>query len=176
MKQKEKLYIGIDPGKDGAICLRDSHETIATLAMPLINNEIDIYTIDRFFKDNMQDRILQVVLEDVHTIFGSSAGATFEFGRGLGIIEGILTANSIPFLKVQPKEWQRVLFQGIPEKRKPNKINGQRGSLLTKPMAHLAIVRLYPEVELKKSARAKNPHLGIIDGLCMMHYCYMKFK
>jgi hypothetical protein len=54
--------------------------------------------------------IFLVVIEDVHSIFGSSSKSNFQFGRSLGILEGVVNALDIPYVKVQPKEWQKVSF------------------------------------------------------------------
>jgi len=172
----EIIYVGIDPGREGAIVGRTKSEVVMKHRFPVISDEIDLWGIQEIFKAYLNaENTLYVVLEDVHSIFGVSAKANFQFGRAVGIIEAILVANNITFTKVHPKKWQTVLFQGIPEKRKPNKVEGKKGSLDTKPMALLAAKRLYPSLDLRGSERSKNPHEGIVDALCMSHYCFLHY-
>ncbi len=171
------MFIGIDPGKDGGIVFQ-SYDDIMVMKTPQVADEIDIQKIVEIFEKFTNDkRVFPIcITEDVHAIFGSSAKAMFGFGRSLGILEGILASMKIPFIKVAPKKWQAVLFEGIKEIRKPNKVEGKKGGLDTKPMALLAVKRIYPKVNLLGSERSKNPHQGIVDALCLSHYCKIKYR
>lgn len=171
------LFIGIDPGKDGGLVFQ-SHDDIVVMKTPQVSNEIDINTIIETFENIIHNSSVKpiCVLEDVHAIFGSSAKATFGFGESLGIMKGILAGMKIPYVLVAPKKWQAKLFEGIREQRKPNKGAGGKGTLDTKPMALLAAKRLYPKIDLRGSERSKNPHEGIVDALCISHYCKITYS
>ncbi len=171
-------FIGIDPGKDGGIAIQNSDGEIWIEKTPQVANEIDIQGLIEIFENtaiyNSQIKPI-CVIEDVHAIFGSSAKATFSFGKSAGILEGVLSAMKIPFVKVAPKKWQAVLFEGIREIRKPNKKNGLKGNLDTKPMALLAVKRLYPKLKLTATAKSQKPHEGIVDAICLLHYSKIKY-
>ena len=70
--------------------------------MPKIGDEVDVAELNRIISTFPKDSF--AVIEDVHAIFGSSAKATFEFGKIVGILEALLVANSIPFTKVAPED------------------------------------------------------------------------
>lgn len=110
-------------------------------------------------------------MEDVHAIFGASAKSTFNFGWSLGIIEGVLSGMGIAYTKVAPKEWQREMWQGI----RPVYKSGNSKAIDTKATSLLAAKRLFPNEDLRRSARATLPHDGIVDALLMAEYCRRKF-
>ena len=168
-----KRYIGIDPGKDGAvIILSGNGQLLEKRIIPKIKNEVDESELAQIIRDIGQESI--VVIEDVHAIFGSGAGATFSFGDICGFVRGLLVGYRIPFVKVQPKKWQSVMFEGVPEIIKPMKEGQKRKVRDTKAMALIAAKRLFPDVDLRMSERAKNPHDGIVDALLMAEYARRK--
>jgi crossover junction endodeoxyribonuclease RuvC len=97
-------YIGIDPGKSGAIAAIYRGELIAVEDMPLDEGEIDIPTLVRM-RDIDPDFVVWV--EDVHSMPGQGVRSTFSFGRSKGIVEGVFsTEDSRPNL-VSPQTWKR---------------------------------------------------------------------
>jgi hypothetical protein len=115
------------------------------------------------------------VLEDVHSIFGASSSSTFDFGWGLGVIEGVLVANKIPYTKVQPKKWQKEMFEGIPLQQKPSS-TGKTMKTDTKAMAEQAAKRLFPSIDLRATERSKKSSDGKVDALLMCEFCRRNFK
>lgn len=178
--------IGIDPGKKGAIAFLHSDSRKHTHIMPLIANEFDIrqFTVllgGGYIADRSQ---YHFYIEKVHAIFGSAAGATFNFGHICGAIEGVVSTLGFAYTLVQPKTWQKVMYQGIPEIRKASiKITkGKRagtlmkGKLNTKAMSLLAAKRLFPNVNLFASDKSKMPHDGIVDALLIAEYGRRQLK
>ena len=105
-----------------------------------------------------------VVIENVHAIAGGSAKANWSFSRGKTFLEVLCIAYDLPFTMVNPKAWQKVIHQGIPKQKE------------AKDMTLMAVKRLYPDVDLRKSERAKKPYDGIYDALAMAHYCKLTFN
>jgi len=170
----KEYYIGIDPGKSGAIVIIDLvKNTIWKYAMPLISKELDCERINDILF-NYKDKNCHVVIEKVHALFGSGASATFDFGYTCGALKALLIANGLPFTMVQPKEWQKEVWQGISELRKPGK-EGKKGSIDTKGMALLAVKQLFPKEGLTGTERSKKAHDGIVDALLMAEYGRRKF-
>lgn len=166
---KYKYYIGIDIGKSGAIVIQDQDGRIVDKqTMPKIGTELDIHALNDILLSYPKEDMI-CAFEDLHAIFGSSAGSTFSFGHICGVTEALVIANHIPFIKVQAKVWQKEAFQGIPEIRKPSKINKNgtevKGRLDTKAMAEIASKRLFPSVDTRATERSKKVHDGIIDAL-----------
>jgi hypothetical protein len=163
-----KIYVGIDPGKEGAVAATDG-ETIQYYPFPKIGREVDIQGLTEILSAFKEFEQIHVVLENVHSIAGSSAKSNFSFGHTNGIIEGVLVACKIPYTKVQPKEWQKEMFNGIPVQQKDGKND-------TKLMSLLAAKRLFPEETFLATQRSKVPHDGLTDAVLMSEYCRRKFK
>jgi hypothetical protein len=172
---KGKLWIGIDPGKQGAIVSIDSFNNVETYVMPLIAGEYDLQKLKQFMNQFQEVNDLHLIIEDVHAIFRASANSSFEFGVGVGIVRMATVMAEIPFTLVQPKMWQKTIFEGVSVIKKPGKREEGRGSLDTKAMALIAAQRLYPKLNLMKSDKSKKPHEGIVDALLIAHYCKLKF-
>lgn len=164
----EKIYIGIDPGKSGAIVIMDGENHFHAHAMPSIGKTYDAKKISDILKE-LSLYTCHCVIEDVHAIYGASASATFEFGYGVGLIEGILVANGIPFTKVQPKKWQKVMWEGIKLQTRPSS-SGKTDVTDTKSMSKIAATRLFPDFDFRENSRCKNPHDGIIDAVLIAEY------
>jgi hypothetical protein len=158
-------YIGVDVGKDGAVVMIDEQATygkeIMKFKFPMIGKDYNIQRINSIFK-NLSKEKCHMVIEDVHAIAGGSAKANWSFSRGKAILEVLAIVNEIPFTMVKPKEWQKVIHQGIPKQAK------------AKDMTLMAIQRLYPDFDLRKSERSIKPDEGIYDALAMAHYCKVK--
>lgn len=171
-----KTYVGIDIGKLGAVVAIFPTGKIETYAMPRVGTEIDQHRLVEVFHSikRRSDETI-TVMEDVHSLLKAGAKSNFQFGRSLGIVEGIVVALSLPFYKVSPKTWQKVCLEGIPIMKKSGPIMEGRGSNDTKAMALQAVKRLYPNQDLTKSARASVPHDGIVDALLMAHYCKLRY-
>lgn len=170
---KKKLRVGIDPGKSGFIT-EISVRGIISYPIPTIKGKfIDILELHDIL-ENISFTDAHVVLEDVHAIFGSSAKSTFSFGFVCGLIEGILVSLKIPYTKVQPKKWQKVMWEGIPVIKKPS-TTGKTQVTDTKAMSLMAAKRLFPDVDLRATERSTKPHDGKIDSLLLAEYCRRNF-
>ena len=105
MKRKTS-YIGIDPGKYGGIAIFWGDGSIDAYRFPR-KQELLINIIEKIKKHcRLEKYNSEWVIEDVHALFGSSAKATFSFGRNLGFWEGILSSKRIKWKRVSPKVWQ----------------------------------------------------------------------
>jgi crossover junction endodeoxyribonuclease RuvC len=58
------------------------------------------------------------VLEAVHSMPKQGVASSFSFGRGLGIWEGILSALAVPYVKVAPQTWKKVMMADAPHDNK----------------------------------------------------------
>lgn len=153
-------YIGIDPGAKGYLCLLDSTTGTAEFHMTP-NEKITPYNVVNWLHiKNANDTIRIIMLEDVTSIRGASAGSNFKFGFNVGVIRGIAEGSGIGVDLVRPKVWQKTV--GVPAK--PVHIK--------KAIAEVA-QRLYPSVVLY------GPKGGLIDGkadaLMIAHYTALKY-
>lgn len=165
------FHMGCDPGSRGAIVLSNKSKDVIWFPVPLFKDSlIDLHRFAELIRDIKNScEIEHCVLENVHSIPGASAKSNFNFGRAFGIAELALAENKIPYTLIEPKKWQMNLFQGIPEIKR---LDGKRD---TKAMALLAIKRLYPNLELRRTTRCKNPDEGLIDALCMNEYSWRHY-
>lgn len=174
------IRVGIDPGKNGYICMYyETYDEASDYSyfkydpIPLINSELDIHKLCQIInsipnRENTGN--IHCVLEDVHALFGASAKSTFNFGWIVGVLEGLLVASNIPYTKVTPKEWQKEIWKGIPIQKKQGK-----NSTDTKAMSLLAAKRLFPNEDLRDTERCTKAHDGKVDALLLAEYCRRKF-
>jgi hypothetical protein len=170
--QSNKTYVGIDPGMNGGICILSPNSPPQLSKMPLLAKvEIDVkliadmlYAIPHVF----------IVIEDVHSVFGASAAANFSFGFGCGSLFTILKIIDVPFSKVQPKTWQKEMWQGVKpieiNTGKQNKDGSPKYKIDTKATSLLAATRLFPNINFLASERSKKPHDGLIDAILLAEY------
>lgn len=155
-----KYYIGIDPGKCGFISIIDQNGKFVS-AFPLLKNNkvVDVNEIvNNLFDLSVYEDNCHVILEDVHSIFGSSAKSNFHFGWIVGLIEGVISSLGISYTKIAPKTWQKQMHQGIP--KNDNK----------KVMSFMACHRIFPTVDLRRTEKCKNEDDNFADSLLMAEY------
>lgn len=173
-----KTYVGIDIGKLGGIVVINPDSTIITNATPLVGKEINQQAFADLLFEIRRRSIgteLIVIIEDVHSLHLASAMSNFQFGRALGIVEGMVVAFALPFYKVSAKTWQKECFEGVPVMKRAGPPQPGRGDTDTKAMATIAAQRLYPKLDLRATERSKTPHSGIVDALLMAHYAKIKY-
>lgn len=122
---------------------------------------------------------LVCVIEDVHSIYGSSAKATFNFGFNKGYLIGLLAANKIPYVLVQPKTWQKEMWlnSDMVVNYKKVTIKGKevtKKEVDTKNTSINAAKRLFPHIDFRKSDRCKNLDDNKVDATLMSEYARRK--
>lgn len=165
-----KSWIGIDPGKEGFIAvLSDDGLVFFSIA------DHDDLGIANFISQ-YSDKCCHVVIEDVHAVFGSSAGATFEFGKINGFLNGLLVAHKIPYTLVQPKEWQGAIWTNADMVVSHKKVEQKNGKVInrketdTKATSINAAQRLFPSVDFRRNERCKKIDDNKVDALLMAEY------
>lgn len=147
---KQRVWIGIDPGASGALCIYKEDGEIALF--DFAKGGIENYTsqlkscIDLF-------QIEMIGLEKVHSMPGQGVKAMFSFGERYGELQGMLRALGLGYDLIRPQLWQKSC--GIQPKS-------------TKKDIAAVISRLYPSAELY------SPQGGLKDGradaLGITHY------
>lgn len=105
--------VGIDPGLSGAVAVL-AHGEVVCWDMPTIEVRGKRRVSARHLADLLVDigSVEMVVVEDVQGVQGSGATSAFAFGRGCGVIEGILAAMVRPTTFVRPQVWTKALGVG----------------------------------------------------------------
>lgn len=167
-----KYYLGIDPGKQGAFVVLDENSVIIEMyGTPLIGKEydrqgiIDILTSYEFHK---------IGLENPAVIFGIGKSAVASLSHCVGLIEGMMVGLNIPFLLIQPKEWQKECWKHV---KRQKKADGKGND--TKATSTLAAVNLWPKDNFKitnKGGKSVNHNDGMIDAVLVAEYVRRMFK
>lgn len=176
----QKTFAGADPGKSGVISFLYPNGEIKSVGYPLLGKEYDIREFAEIFAE-MTKLNCHLSIEDVHAMPKVAAKSNWSLSRGKTILEVLAIVYNIPHTLVAPKTWQKEMWQGIPEQRKPSikierkgKIITKKGPMLTKEMSLLAVKRLFPNVDLRnpnrKTDRAEKPHDGVVDAILLAEY------
>lgn len=147
------IYIGIDPGKDGA--------------MAIISNIYDAVNISTFdaarymtaLKNLSGKYKIKCCLERVGAMPRQGVTSMFKFGENYGFIQGLLTAYCIPYELVTPQRWKKEFG-----------ITGDKNSSIA------VCKRLFPDVSLRRTERCKKDSADFAEALLMAEYCRRKFR
>jgi crossover junction endodeoxyribonuclease RuvC len=113
------VIVGIDVGLSGALAFLDpsNPSTVEIFDIPVhllarggkAKREIDIVELIRLLAAR---RITHAFVEQVSSMPGQGLSSTFAFGKGFGIVLGVLASHSIPMTLIPPATWKRAL--GVP--------------------------------------------------------------
>lgn len=143
------IYIGIDPGKGGAMAL------IKDGTISLIPFSEEGY---REALGGISSRGV-CVLEKVGAMKGQGVTSMFSFGANFGYIQGLLWAFKIPFELVVPQKWKKEF------------------SVTADKNSSIAVAkRLFPNVCLKRTGRCKKDDDGLAEALLMAEYARRHMK
>jgi hypothetical protein len=158
-KKSDKIFIGIDPGKDGAMAVLRSSDTCCSWA--------DVCPFDRdgftralaLVAHDMHDGAqVSAVLEHVGAMPGQGSVSMFNFGQNFGWIQGVLDAHRIPYELVRPQKWKKV-FSCTSDKNSSVEVAR----------------RLFPHIDLRRTPKCTKPHDGICEALLMASYAKRHF-
>lgn len=171
----DKCYMSIDPGNRGFIVTQKNGE----FSFYSIEDN-DLYQLSEIMAEirSKYDNLV-CVIEDVHSIFGSSAKSTFNFGFNKGYLIGLLAANKIPYVLVQPKTWQKEMWinSDMVVTYKPVTIKGKattKKEVNTKATSINAAKRLFPTMDFRRTDRCKNIDDNLVDAVLMSEYARRK--
>lgn len=106
----ESWYIGIDPGKSGAMAVIRRDKTT-----DIYDFDLDLYIeILKDIKDLDSSISIYLGVEKVHSMPNQGVSSTFTFGQRLGEIEGVLKTIGFKYELIPPQVWQKSC--GIPPK------------------------------------------------------------
>lgn len=147
MADKIPLYLGFDPGRDGA--LAGVSPSVEPFVIP--------YDKTRYLHE-LQELDLQfsirAVVEHVGAMPGQGSVSMFHFGETFGWLQGVLEALRIPYELVRPQRWKR-----------------DYGCTSDKNTSIEVAKRLYPGVSLRRTPRCTKDHDGMAEALLMADYC-----
>ena len=149
-------WIGVDPGLGGAIAVFDTAaDSLMVHAMPVFEltrnakakREINVAALADLIDEAQPDA---AVVEQVGAMPGNPGASMFAFGKGYGIILGILAANRITVHPASPAVWKKAM--------------GLQGK--GKDASRAEATRLFPE-HAKSFARVKDDGMAEAALLCL---------
>ena len=140
-----KTYIGIDPGKSGALALitEDGQCTVVP------------------FHESAYTEILRAAsgpssvccLEKVGAMPGQGVVSMFNFGHNLGYIEGLLQAFDIPYQLVPPQTWKKEFC-----------VTSDKNTSIE------VCRKLFPHVCLLPTSKSRKPSDGMAEAMLLAEY------
>jgi len=110
------IYIGIDPGLNGAVGVIDKQGTpyvfdTPTMVVSGVKDKRVYHTtaMALLLKPFSTENVL-VVLESVHSMPKQGVASSFSFGQGLGMWQGIIAALGLPLEMPSPQRWKKEML------------------------------------------------------------------
>lgn len=153
-----KVYIGIDPGKDGCLAILGYRETPILIPFSETEYANQLRRVAPFFVATGTEGVIDqretfAVVEHVNAMPGQGVTSCFSFGRNFGFILGLLTAFRIPYELVRPQRWKK-----------------EFGCTSDKNTSIEVAKRLFPGVSLKRTERCTKDHDGLAEALLLATY------
>lgn len=145
------IYIGIDPGKDGAMAvITPDNVSVFPYGKGGYKNALDGL---RGFAGNCR-----CCLERVGAMPDQGRSSIFNFGENFGIIQGMLIFAEVPYQLVLPRTWKK-----------------EFGLTSDKQRSIDVCKRLFPGVSLRRTDRCRKDHDGMAEALLMAEYARRRF-
>ena len=153
-------YIGVDPGKAGAIAMLDERGAVVSVEpMPIISGgrgELDLMSIRDLLLGDGTPRF--VTVERLQPLPAKMGGSAANFARGLARgFEWMLVGLGISHQLIAPQVWQKAMHAGTSGKD-------------TKQRSVVAAQRLFPDARLQRSARSRKVDDGLAEALLLAEY------
>ena len=153
------MVVGIDPGYGGAIAVLSADRTeLQVFDMPILKSAkghvIDGWTLAHVIhrmknEADYSGEKVSVFIESVSAMPGQGVASMFNFGRGFGVVEGVLMSAGIQINYVSPQRWK-----------------SKAGLLrLEKDVSRIKAKQLYPQAELHLKK-----HTGRADAILIAHF------
>lgn len=149
-----RYFMGVDPGQKGAVSIIDEDANII-FCKPMSQSNL-IEAADFLRK---QDSCIACV-EKVGAMPGQGVTSMFNFGKGAGFIEGVLSAYFIPYQLVSPATWKKAF--SLLHKDKKASIETCK--------------QLFPKANLYPTPRCRIESDGMGESLLMCELARRKFK
>ena len=179
------IYVGVDPGKTGFISLESETGERAFIEMPYHKVETGEFTktgkpvtktvfheegfSEIYNQLNNKDVTYKVAIEEVGGRGGWSATNNFNFGYIAGMLKQLFILLEAEIIMVRPQKWQSYMRQGYPDLKKSSS-TGKTQIRDPKAVAQLIVETEFPEVDFRKTERAKKNDDNKIDSFLILQY------
>ena len=122
MTDPRPYWLGLDPGKSGALALVSPVGQVHSFHSLRVvgkgtQSRVDVDDLQVWWDLEAQpegNRNVILCVERVSSMPSDSAKSSFSFGRALGQVEGWAEARGLPRVDVLPKDWQGLFLRGYP--------------------------------------------------------------
>lgn len=105
-----RKVLGVDPGAKGGLAIVCASNLLSGTRMPTMSLKGKVLVDARAIVDWLEGQEFDhVVVEAVHAMPKQGVTSSFQFGRSLGAVEGVLATYGKPMHYVQPAQWKRAL-------------------------------------------------------------------
>lgn len=146
-----KTYIGVDPGKSGAMAIIHALGNVEVIPFDAVNYSLALARVSSGAYP------VTCCVEKVSAMPGQGVVSMFNFGHNLGVIEGLLRGYGIPYQLVPPQTWKRE-FSLSSDKNKSIEV----------------CQKLFPKVSLLATERSRKPSDGIAEAVLIAEYARRK--
>ena len=155
------MILGIDPGKNGALCFYRGGLDVKFYKMPEIFHIADL---TRAFQEEGKPN--RVYIEKAQSMPSQGVKSMFEYGKHTGWLLGVLQSLNIPTVEVPPQTWCKEIHKGVTQHKGAG--SGKKKSLE-------ASAKLFPGVDFRASDRSVKLHDGYIDAALIAKYAWDKY-
>ena len=108
------VRIAIDPGKAGGIACKYPGGAVVLYSMPDTESGVAMLLLSIVDAARVEGWACEAVIERVVGFVGRGqpGSAMFTFGRGVGVLVGLLMAHRVPFREVTPQSWLKAIGAG----------------------------------------------------------------
>ncbi len=183
-------YVGVDPGREGFICVVDERCQIVVMwRIPYLDTRVDVVRLKKMIGalSLINTRFVYLEKQQVHAKEG--AQGAFTGGDGYGCLRTMISAFGLRHEEIRPQEWKReakIPVPNVPKSNLPPKpstkkaqaawkkeckaLNDKRARTVKAKRKELACRKaqtLQPEYDFRLSTRAKKPHDGKCEAFLM---------
>lgn len=187
-KDSRDLFVGIDPGKEGFICVYDGDKIRAMWALPYLEDEIDVVALSRMLRALRLKGARIALLERQQPFHKEGPQGAFTNGFGYGALKASLVWSGIPFEVVRPDAWKREMSIPAPKitvthPPKPSNMGARKAWEKTckkmdaevarkrkqarKDLACRKAQQLQPRYDFRSGPRSKKPHEGKCEAFLL---------
>lgn len=108
LPKKAHFFVGIDPGKTGAVAAIDADMNLyLAKKMPIITKkELDVYQLKHWF-DELTEKNAYCIIEKASARPGQGVSSMFSYGSTYGSLLALVATSGMPFETVAPATWKK---------------------------------------------------------------------
>jgi hypothetical protein len=159
--------LGIDPGKDGFLCLLSNGDAPQFWPTPTVRigkgasqkRDYNVAAMRRIIINCSPDCVVLEKQQAMQGPHGRKQGVatTGQIMYGYGLWLGLVAGIGLPLQTCHPRTWQALILKDVQ-------------GVDTKARSIIAAGRLFPTVDLRATDRCRTPHNGKADALLLAYW------